>query len=273
MKTRITFILALFVTTTAILMSAVAASERGGTSIDQALLIALSIAVCAGSHVIPAISKRKLPWLIWVLCLVGTVYSHLTFLSYASQRAVNEHSRNSLQRVGIEREISATREALAAINARPVTEVAAKLALVKGWKIRKALEAELSEAKHAESLRDELIKLSSNASVAELTGAVDLVTARVAQVTKSNENMIDLAIGLGFSILLELFGAFLWYEALHREEDNQSYFPAKESSFIDLEEAIASGTIRPTVKEIRAYMGCSQAKAMELHRALRSRVE
>lgn len=273
MKTKITFVLAVFVTTTAVLMSAVAASERGGTPIDQVLLVALSIAVCAGSHVIPAISKRKLPWLIWALCLIGTVYSHLTFLSYASQRAVDEHSRNSLQRVGIEREISATRDALTAINARSVTEVSAELAHVKGWKNRRALESELSEAKHAEALRDELVKLSSSASVAEVTGAVDLVTARVARVTKSNENMIDLVIGLGFSILLELFGAFLWHEALHREEDHQSKFPAKEKSISDLEAAIASGSIRPTVKDIRTFIGCSQAKAMELHRAFRSRTK
>ena len=81
---RITsFTFATVVTVTAIVMSAVAANDRGSNGVDKTVLMAISVAICAGSHLLPSISRTKLAWLLWMLCLIGAVYSHITFFSFA----------------------------------------------------------------------------------------------------------------------------------------------------------------------------------------------
>ena len=267
---RITsFTFATFVTVTAIVMSAVAAHDRGSTVIDKTLLMAISVAICAGSHLIPSISKTKLAWLLWVLCMVGAVYSHITFFSFAKLRANDDRSQYSIQKNGVEREIEATRSALARIEARPVATVASELAVTKGWSRRNALEEELSEARRASALQAEMIKLTSKATVIEVTGSEDIVTSRIAKVTGSNQDSIELVIALIFSILIELLGAFLWREVLIRKDESpalESPIKSDANSHVELENAIATGIVKPTVKGIRTFLGCSQSKAMEFRR-------
>jgi hypothetical protein len=267
---RITsFTFATFVTVTAIVMSAVAALDRGSTAVDKTLLIAISVAICTGSHLIPSISKTKLAWLLWVLCMVGAVYSHITFFSFAKLRANDERSQYSIQRSGVEREIEVTRLALERIEARPVATVASELAVTKGWSRRNALEEELTEARRATMLQAELIKLTSKATEAEVTGSEDIVTSRIAKVTGSNQDSIELVIASTFSILIELLGAFLWREVLTRKEESpalESPMKSDANSHVDLENAIATGIVKPTVKGIRTFLGCSQTKAMEFRR-------
>jgi hypothetical protein len=60
--------------------------------------MAISVAICAGSHLIPSISKTKLAWFLWVLCMVGAVYSHITFFSFAKLRANDDRSQYSIQK-------------------------------------------------------------------------------------------------------------------------------------------------------------------------------
>jgi len=250
-------------------MSAVAALDRGSTAVDKTLLIAISVAICTGSHLIPSISKTKLAWLLWVLFMVGAVYSHITFFSFAKLRANDERSQYSIQRSGVEREIEVTRLALERIEARPVATVASELAVTKGWSRRNALEEELTEARRATMLQAELIKLTSKATEAEVTGSEDIVTSRIAKVTGSNQDSIELVIASTFSILIELLGAFLWREVLTRKEESpalESPMKSDANSHVDLENAIATGIVKPTVKGIRTFLGCSQTKAMEFRR-------
>jgi hypothetical protein len=167
-------------------MSAVAAHDRGSAVVDKVLLMAISIAICAGSHLIPSISKKKLGLLLWVLCLVGAVYSHITFFSFAKLRTNDERLQYSVEKSGVEREIEATRYALARIEARPVATVAAELAVTRGWSRRNALVEELTEAKRASLLQAELIKLTNKATTIEVTGSEDIVTYRISKVTGSN---------------------------------------------------------------------------------------
>ena len=79
--------LALFISLTAILMVSNAAWDRGGNLFDRVLLVAMSISFCLGAHLIPAISKGALSWLLWAGCLFGTVYSQLVFITYSNMRA------------------------------------------------------------------------------------------------------------------------------------------------------------------------------------------
>jgi len=112
MKIIIARIFAVFITLTAIAMSAAAALERGGTVLDQTLMVALSVAVCGSCHLLLAISRSKLSWILWAFCMIGSVYSHVTFLSYAGLRATEERAVHSIQRLNIERQTKAIREAL-----------------------------------------------------------------------------------------------------------------------------------------------------------------
>jgi hypothetical protein len=274
MKIVIARIFAGFITLTAIGMSAAAALERGGTALDQTLMVAFSVAVCGSCHLILAISRSRLSWALWAFCMIGSVYSHVTFLSYAGLRAGEERAHHSTQRLNIDRQTEAIREALAGISARPVTVVADELSHTKRRRERIALEAELSESKRAVVLREELIKLASNASVTEITGTTDLVTTGISKVAGSNQSNVALVASLLFSIMLELIGTFLWYEILQHhtvQPNGRVHRQDKQKAISEVKEAIASGKIKPRVKDIRVFLGCGQARAMEVRRSLNSK--
>lgn len=271
MKIFIARFFAGFITLTAIGMSAAAALERGGTALDQTLMIALSVAVCGSCHLILAISRSKLSWVLWAFCMMGSVYSHVTFLSYAGLRAGEVRALHSIQRLNIERQTEAIRDALAGISARPITIVADELSHTKARRERIALEAELSESKRAVALQDQLIKLANNASETEVTGATDLVTTGISRVAGSNQSNVALVASLLFSAMLELIGTFLWYEILqhHAVHANDRAHRRDKQKFIsEVKEAIESGKIKPRVKDIRVFLGCGQARAMEVRRSL-----
>jgi hypothetical protein len=268
-----TQLLAVFVTVTALAMTAVAAWDRGGTAIDRLLLMALSLALCLGTHLIPALSKRSLAWLLWAGCLLGTIYGHVTFFTHASLRASELRVQHSALVVGTERQIVVIRESLESIKSRPVTTVAAELSSTRDKWQRRALREELAEAKRAAALRDELVSLTGSATTAEVTGAVDPVTARLVAVTGSNEASIVLLVGLGFSILLELMGALLWFEVFRPTQEviasvTKAPITNSDDHITTLRAAIASGKCRATVSGIRSFLGCSQSRASELRRAL-----
>lgn len=271
MKIIIARLFAGFITLTAIGMSAAAALERGGTALDQTLMVAYSVAVCGSCHLILALSRSKWSWALWILCMMGTVYSHVTFLSYAGLRAREERAHHSVQILNIQRQTEVIREALAGISARPVTVVAEELSHAKARRERIALEAELSESRRAAALRDQLIQLASNASETEVTGATDLVTTGISKAAGSNQSNVALVASLLFSIMLELVGTFLWYEILNVQTNERTHRQDKQKSIVEVEEAIAAGKIKPRVKDIRVFLGCGQARAMEVRRSLTSK--
>ena len=255
---------AALVTLTATSMTAVAASDRGGTDIDKALLIAMSVVIVLAVHLLPALSKRFVSWLVWSCCLVCAIYGHLTFLTHASLRAAESRAEQSAKVVGTERQIEAARAALDAIKARPVALVAAALAVTDDKRERAALKVELAEGKRSEILRDELVRLSGVATEAKVTGATDPVTMRLAGVMGVTESNVTVTIGMVFAILLELIGSLLWYEVLR---DNEAKSDSADE-VAALKTAIEEGECRETVASIRAFLQCSQARAMELRREI-----
>lgn len=280
MVTRPLVALSTFVTLSASAMTAVAAWDRGGTVVDKVLLVTLSVVIILAVHLLPAMSKRPVTWLVWAGCLLCAIYGHLTFLTYATQRAAENRAHQSALVVGTERQIEAAREALAEIKARPVSVVAAELAQSDDRRQRAALREEISSGRRAQALQDELIRLSGTATTAQVEGASDPVTARLAHVTGWTESTVAVAIGLTFSILLELIGALLWYEALrhskgelpgtseHTTQTAQTVTQASNDPVTVLQQAIDSGKCRATVASIRVYLNCSQTRAMELRRSI-----
>ena len=264
---------AVCVTVTAMAMSAVSALDRGGNEVDQALIVALSVALCAGTHLILALWKHPLGWLLWFGCLLGTVYGHVTFFTHANLRAGEFRAQHSVQQIGIERQIEITNNALATIKSRPVAVVAEELASSRDWRQRPALRAEFSEARRAAALRDELVRISATGTTAMVVAGNDPVVAGIAKVTGSNANSLTLAVNLGFSLLTELLGAQLWWVALRRQYEENISSVTNESQALrdpiaELREAVASGECHPTVSGIREFLGCGQNKALEMRRAL-----
>lgn len=213
----ITRVLALFITLTSMAMAGVASWDRGGSLPDRVLLVSLSLAIIAAVHFLPAVSKRPVSWFLWVGCVLCAIYGHMVFFANASLRAGDVRVAHSRDMAGVERQITETKAALAAINARPISVVASDLATETKWRERQALRMELAEAKRAQQLRDTLLQLENNAVTTEKSAAIDPVTAQLSSVLGESAASIMLIIGLCFSFLLEMVGALIWYEVLHAE--------------------------------------------------------
>lgn len=270
------WLLAGFVTAIAAAMTGVAAWDRGGTTLDKLLLVAMSVVIVLAVHLLPALSKRFVAWVVWSGCLLCAVYGHLTFLTHANLRAGDMRAQHSSLSVATERQISITQASLAEIKARPISLTAAELAASKSWRERAALNVEIAEGKRAQKLRDELGRLSQVSTTAQVTDSVDPVTARLSEATGISESAITVVIGLAFSILIELVGALLWFEALRqpvapaspsqpaKEQDITEEITAVTDDITRVTAAITSGECKPTVGGIRVFMACSQTRAMEL---------
>lgn len=281
-------ILAIFVTTIAAAMTAMAAWDRGGTTMDRLLLVSMAVVIVLAVHLLPALSRRPAAWMIWAGCLLCAIYGHLTFLTHATLRAGDIRAQQSTLAVATERQIGMLQASLTQIKARPVTMVAAELSTSKSWRERAALNVEIAQGKRAEKLQDELGRLLQVYTTTQVTASADPVTARLAAVTGVSESAITVVIGLTFSVLLELVGALLWFEALRRPQANVYRATVEEvtarvtpvtavtqpvtQSITDeiatVTEAIKGGMCKGTVTGIREFLGCSQSRAMELRRVI-----
>lgn len=280
--------IAAFVTLIACAMAGVAAWDRGGTLVDRTLLVAISVVIVLAVHLLPGISKRPVTWLIWSACLFAAIYGHLSFITYASQRAAISRANESAVTVGTQQQIEAVKSALNGIQARPIAIIAAELAEAEGWKRRSALKLELDEAKRAEQLKLQLASLYATATTARTTVLSDPVIARVSAISGLPEAQISIGIGLMLSVLVELVGALLWNEALKsninsnapviqevaQEEKANNEAVTKVMATITgpadpvalVRYAITTGKCKVTVASIREFLHCSQEKAMAVRR-------
>ena len=278
MKYAIVFFLAVLITVTAILMSIIAAINRGGGFTEQILLISLSVIMVLAVHFLPAISRRLPAWILWFGCLLCAIFGHLTFLTHSVLNASESRVQRSVQVRSTDAQIKAVKDALSAISARPAAVVAAEMANTNDWKRVVALREELRQSKRADGLRDELVRLSAVTAEAVVANSADPVTSRIASITGLSEAGITITIGLLFSILLELTGAFLWFETLRRQpvtlpvttvtESVTTHVTARSADLSRLVEAIQARQCRTTVRSIRTFLHCSQQKAMMLRREI-----
>lgn len=267
--------IAIFVTSTAVTMTAIAAWDRGGTFADKAVLVAMSVVIVVAVHLLPAMSRRSVTWLVWMGCLVGAIYGHLTFFTNSAQRAADNRAQQSALAVGTQRQIDTAKDALSRITARPVTIVTAELAVTEDRRERAALREEIAQGKRAQVLLDDLARLSAVSTTAQIP-VTDPVTARLAAVTGWNESQVAVAIGLTFSILLELIGALLWYEAMRREttvieplSNGTTCVTQPVTDIVTmLRGAVTAGECQKSVRGIRKFLGCSQEQAMILNREI-----
>lgn len=287
MKRAFTLALATAVLLVAVGMAAVSAWGRGADLVDRSLMVALAVAVVTAVHLLPALCRSRALWPLWLACFVVAVHGHAGFLLQAGEKVAT--ARHAPQAQALQDQREAIGLALANIKARPVTVVAAQLARDQGPERRRALQVELIESQKAAALRDELVTLAQKqADEVRNGGVTDPVTKGISAVTGLSVQAVTLAVAMVTAALLELVGVVLWRAALRPEpvaavaaqvvnlppepmmmataQPEPVQAPADPVAM--LREAVARGEVALSVRDIRRFLSCSQARAIELRRAL-----
>lgn len=298
MRRFVTLVLAVGVLAVALGMAAVSARQRAGSPVDRALMVALSCAVVCAVHLLPALRRDRATLGLWGVCFAAAVYGHAVFLANAGQQAAEDRRTGSAHTQSLKARQAAIREALQGIQARPVSVVAANLARSTAPERRQALEEELAEARRAAGLRDELVTVAATLANGAMTeGVTDPVTQGLARVWGVSAQAVTLVVNMVTAALVELLGAVLWSHALRHPKPSSSLpdradpIPEVTSAdplashcdgvlteelpvgvvpdpLVELRVAIERGECRATVSAIRAFLSCSQSRAMQIRREL-----
>lgn len=223
MHKPLTLALAVAMTATACAMAAASAWGRAATQHAQLLLAIVSVAVVAAVHMLPALLRthsRFVVWPVWSLCLAAALWGHAGFFASSNLAAAEAQRAQGAETRALEVRRQAVGQALDGIKARPVATVAAQLARITDPGRRAALEIELTEAKRAAGLRDELVRLAAT-SAATAGAAADPVTSSLSRVTGIGVDALSLAVALLLALLLEVLGMLLWMEALGCRKDDK----------------------------------------------------
>jgi hypothetical protein len=274
-KKKLTLVLAVMVLGASLLMAGAAAWQRSETPLDRALLVVLSCVTVSAVHLLPSLTKSRAMWPLWAGCFMLAVYGHAGFFSFASTRANEARAEQSQHTLALKSQQARVRETLQSITARPLASVAGQLSRTTDQNRREALAVELNEAKRAAELRDSLLRIE--VELGSNVATVDPVMRQLSAVTGANTQTVALIFNLGAAALVEVLGAVLWVQLIATENkaicaagdtDAQSKPPMQSSGVDALRSAVSEGRCRATVKGVREFMGCSQAKAMELRRQL-----
>lgn len=253
---------------------------HGVTWTEKILLSLLAIVICLSAHLLLVLSKRRSVWLLWLACLIVTMYSQLSFFTNVSLVAGENRAKNSVEVVNLAQQIESIKQALSHISSRPVTVVARDLSKSKNEKRVAALNAEMEEAKRAVKLQDTLIRLEGSVVTIQSTESKDPLISLIESVTHRDAAVILIAIGVTFAFVLELLAVFLWSELLSKSQpESKSKIPmspemkvsevlisSENEKLAALKIAIHTGKVKPTVAAIRKFLQCSQAKAMSLRK-------
>jgi hypothetical protein len=216
MRKYMTIVLAVVITSTAVTMAVASAVGRAAEKHDQLLLAAISVAIVLAVHLLPALLRSRsglVVWPVWALCLFAALWGHAGFFANAGQTAAENRQADGVEARALAARRQAIGQALEGIKARPPATIANQLARITDPGRRAALEIELSEAKRAADLRDELVSLE--AGNADMAGtAADPVTSTLSRVSGLGVDAITLAVSLLLAVLLEVLGMLLWMEAL-----------------------------------------------------------
>lgn len=244
------------------------------------------MAVVAAVHLLPALCRSRAVWPLWLACFVVAVHGHAGFLLQAGEKVAT--ARHAPQTLALQDQRETIGQVLANIKARPVTVVAAQLARELNPERRQGLQVELIESQKAAALRDELVTLAQKSvDDARHGGVTDPVTKGIAAVTGLSVQAVTLAVAMVTAALLELVGVVLWRAALRpapvapvapaqavnpepmmmtTAQPEPVQAPADPVAL--LREAVARGEVALSVRDIRRFLSCSQARASELRRQL-----
>ncbi|MEW9586278.1 hypothetical protein [Paraburkholderia sp. DGU8] len=295
-------LLAVTATATAACLSILAGWQRGGWVAERALWIAVGAVLAVAAHLLPALCRshgwriRVLGAVLWLACMAATCYGHAVFFVMAQKHAgelragavpvVVTHSRG-LGQIAADRADAVAR--LARVAERRCGDWCATVRIERATLAARldALDVEAAEAKRAEAAQDRAAAARAAAMADPVTGALTAFGLPVAHA--------DLIAGLAFAAVLEGVACFAWLLALQSDDvaeiavapapqgssaesvtavtDASNAVAATESAEIEspddvtrVREAVAAGTLRATVTEIRKFLGCSQTKAADIRK-------
>jgi hypothetical protein len=247
--------------TVGLAMAAAAALERGGTLLDQTLIVAIACVLVLGAHLLPSLSRSPLARLLWLGCLLLTAWGHATFFTAASHRA----GRVRADAVVTTGRAEALRSELKAIQARPLAIVSAELAATQARanaavtalercqrtapseqsclrlgvtaetsRLRAtALADEMNESRRAADLRDRLAEAAGEQDAARQVAAVDPIAQSLASLIGLPAESLSTGVSVLSAIVIELMAALLWSIGLSmgsaRVEDRERSAGASEA--------------------------------------------
>lgn len=222
-------------------MSAVSALDRGATGADQALIVAAGMAVTAGAHVLPAITRSTAGRGVWVACLLVALYGHAGFVAGSQSRA-GEQRAQAVQQTEQHR---ALQDQLAALPSQSPAQAAAALASARSRAAAQgaalarceaqtpgrcatpraavasaaarveAAEAAAQQAQRADTLREQLATAAASQDARRDTARTDPAALALSRLTGLPAEPIQLGMALLTALLIELLGALLWRRAIH----------------------------------------------------------
>ena len=319
---RLSWVLSIAATGTAICVSVLAGWQRGGSLAERLVWVAIGVVLVASAHLLPALVRgsppvvRTVAGVLWATCMLTACFGHATFFLLAQRHAGELHAAvvplvasaptgRSLTIVMAERASVTAR--LATVNAQRCTgnctaQEARRVTLTAKLD---ALEAEAGELRRQHSA-DDRTEARRDALLA------DPVTVRLAALFGTSVARVDLLSGLAFAAVLEGVACLLWTVTLrsrppvlavpatvaavtvnhppvtvsHVPESGSHVVEAEspppvsepvtplpvgespDSDVTPLAQAVAAGQVRPTVADIRRFLGISQARAAALRRQL-----
>ena len=230
------FGLALFASLAGIVVAAAAAMERGGSHLDRALMVGVSVVLVLCAHLLPAISRSWASRALWVGCLLAVAWGHAAFFKASSQRAGGVRA----DAVAVSGRAQALQVELAGIQARPVAVVSADAAAAAGRAAgaetgrarceratpgmcgqavasakaaqarASALADELGQARRGAALRGMLADEAGRHDSARAGAATDPVAAAVAALTGTSAGAWSTGVSVLSALLVELLAALLW---------------------------------------------------------------
>lgn len=348
---RLTFVLPVGATATALSLSVLAGWQRGGSLPERVAWIAIGVVLVVGAHLLPALIRdapipvRTIGSLLWLACLATACYGHTVFFVLAQEHAGERRASTAIatgfaqtgrsltvvmsERATLTRQLAFARAQRCAhycpaLEARRTTLGA----------MLDALDAEADDIRRQQVVDDRVTALHDSL-------LADPVTSRLAALLGTTTARVDLLVGLTFAAVLEGVACLLWTASLrppraptsapaplgivtppevtprpepvmdatrviqpaatpvtpgHADatvsgdaatdghggatgshaprDDAVTPLPVAEPTdddVIQLARDVAAGRMRPTVADIRRYLGCSQAKAVALRRQLAKR--
>ncbi len=259
----------------------------GATLTDNALRSLPPLITCFGAHLLPSMSKHIVVRLMWVACLIVTMYIQQSYFTNNSTVEGERRAKNSVQVASLKQRIETIKEEHSRIHARPVAVVARALSKATDEKIIAALNAEMEEAKRAERLQDTLITLQGNMVSIQIAESNDPEISLLVSVTGISAAVISFCYQTTRTLMMELLGAFFWYKL--QSKPHQEVKPEISVASVSLElpvpevpvspdddklaivrQAVENGEIKQTVASIRKFLKCSTAKAMAIRKAFLS---
>lgn len=297
-------LLASSATVTAACLSVMAGWQRGGFVAERVLMICVGVVLVVAAHLLPALFRshgwkvRTLGVGLWIGCMAATCYGHAVFFVLAQTHAEDVRAAavpvvvapaRSLADIARDRAVVVAR--LARVTERECHDRCAYVRIETATQKARlaALDAESAEVTRREAAIDRAVTERAAAKVDPVTGALNAFG-----VTASHA---DLVAGLAFAAVLEGVACFCWLLAIQPEaapakavtpvttashavpvmEVTEASNAVAESASESVEadddvtrvmKAIAAGTLRGTVTEIRRHLGCSQTRAAAVRRQI-----